>query len=205
MLFLVLLYILLQCVSKLRNELPVKLQHDNFHSRTLIEYEHSEINNSKNEEYSIIIDREWKKEYNENRRCLYEIDKKLFWNWKKICIMNNIHYKWETERWNTWRELRNKMILKREEKNERDLTKFKNKNPNSNKIDLFIRKNKNSFKRFCKHIIKEWKIFLEKALKDWNEYKKQNATHGQQKKSDKIFKKYLKKYKTQIQKIKKEN
>ncbi|SOV22727.1 Plasmodium exported protein, unknown function [Plasmodium sp. DRC-Itaito] len=147
---------------------------NNIIARSLASAYTSEQRYKKVEMNSNDLERKWKNISFEWRRDLNDICKQIFWEFKKVCIKNNVNEDIENDMWKTWRDqVQNRIIMKEEEDN-KDYLKFKETHYTTRDMDKFIYEKTISFKIFNEELLSEKDSFIDCLISKWLKYKEEH-------------------------------
>ncbi|SOV76654.1 Plasmodium exported protein, unknown function [Plasmodium sp. gorilla clade G3] len=172
----VIIFCILQCASYIdNNKLPYLQAQINMgnklRARNLASVYISEQRYKKIEMNSSDLEKKWKNICFEWRSDLNDICKQIFWEFKKVCIKNNVNVDIENETWKTWRdEVQNRIKMKEDEDNQ-DYLEFKETPYTTKDMDKFIYEKTVSFKLFNDELLSEKDSFIKCFLSKWLKYK----------------------------------
>ncbi|SBS95753.1 hypothetical protein PMALA_049230 [Plasmodium malariae] len=148
-----------------------------------------------------LLEQMWKKEFLQWRKHLYEINKEIFWDFTRICLINNIYFSWGNGVWLKYKNILNKKISEKEYKDYEDYLALKNKNPSDEECNKFISLKRNSFIEFYNTLKEEKTLFIDQVIMEWMKFKERfisrniKSTMTEKKKLKRKLKKKLKKKK----------
>ncbi|GAB65928.1 hypothetical protein PCYB_074290 [Plasmodium cynomolgi strain B] len=160
------LFFLLQNLPQLERKNPTDLRKKVYHWRGLSQHElnkREENVSGSNEE----LDKLWKKELIKWKSDLYLINKETFWEFKRVCKINNVDFKWENEIWKKFREQMGKNIYEKELKDHQDFSKLKSNKPTEEEINNFILSKRDTFGIFCDYLKNERTSLIDHVIKEW--------------------------------------
>ncbi|SPJ10410.1 Plasmodium exported protein, unknown function [Plasmodium sp. DRC-Itaito] len=175
----VIIYCVLQCARHIENDKLSYLQGEinmgnKLTARSLASVYISEEGYKKIEMNSSDLEKKWKNICFEWRRDLNDICKQIFWEFKKVCIKNNVNVDIENDTWKTWRDQVQNRIIMKEEQDNQDYLKFKETQYTIIDIDRFIYEKRVSFKLFNDELLSEKDSFIECLLNNWLKYKEEH-------------------------------
>ncbi|SCQ16345.1 Plasmodium exported protein, unknown function [Plasmodium ovale] len=148
--------------------------------------------NSNDPEY---LDKMWKIELEKWKSDIYEIKKLTYWEFKKVCVINNVNFMWENEIWKKYRDEIYKNIHIKQIQDLAEFIALKNQNPTYEQSCAFILEKKNSFKEFCDNLAKEKDVLIDNVIKEWMQFRTEliNKMEHKVQKVQKTLKKMKKK------------
>ncbi|EUD64702.1 hypothetical protein C922_04958 [Plasmodium inui San Antonio 1] len=113
------------------------------------------------------LDRLWKEEITKWKADMYELNKETFWEFKKVCLINNVNFNWENEFWAKFRNQVSRNIYTKEQKDYEDFSNLKSNKPTEKEIKDFIMSKRKSFDIFCDFLRNERSSLIDHVLKEW--------------------------------------
>ncbi|EDL42307.1 hypothetical protein PVIIG_02673 [Plasmodium vivax India VII] len=145
---------------------PTDLQKKESQRRLLAQHEADQreenLNGSKE-----LLDKMWRKEINKWKTDMYSINKETFWEFKKICLINNVDFKWENEMWENFRGQMSKNMYEKEQKDYEDFLTLKSKEPTEKEINEFILEKRKTFDIFCEFLKNERASLMDHVIREW--------------------------------------
>ncbi|SBT55878.1 hypothetical protein POVWA2_086130 [Plasmodium ovale wallikeri] len=156
------------------------------------EKKEEEVVNPNDPEY---LDKMWKIELEKWRSDIYDIKKSTYWEFKKVCVINNVNFMWENEIWKKYRDGIYKSIHIKQLQDFSEFIALKNQNPTYEQSCAFILEKKNSFKEFCDNLAKEKDVLIDNVIKEWMQFRTEliNKMEHKVQKVQKTLKKMKKK------------
>ncbi|GAW80421.1 Plasmodium exported protein, unknown function [Plasmodium gonderi] len=119
------------------------------------------------------LDKLWKKEMEKWKSDVYLINKETFWEFKRVCLINNVNFKWENEMWKNFRDQMSKNILAKEKSDHEDFIAFKNKKPTKGEYNEFILAKRKTFSIFYDTLVNERSKLIDHVIKEWMNFRSQ--------------------------------